>query len=46
MMKRRYNFRFRRVEGTHLFPFENPQAAATAITDMVDRLRRENTSAG
>ena len=38
MMKRRYGFRFKRVDGTHLFPFENPQLAAAAIGEMVDRL--------
>lgn len=38
MMKRRYHFRFMRVEGTHLFPFENPDATAGAICDMVDRV--------
>lgn len=38
MMKRRFGFRFKRVEGTHLFPFENPQIAASAICEMVDRL--------
>jgi pimeloyl-ACP methyl ester carboxylesterase len=41
MMKRRYGFRFRRVEGSHLFPFENPQSAANALTEMVDRLAQK-----
>ena len=41
MMKRRYHFRFKRIEGTHLFPFEHPQITATAIGDMVDRLLGE-----
>ena len=39
MMKRRYGFHFKRIEGTHLFPFEHPQAAAEATCDMVDRLQ-------
>jgi pimeloyl-ACP methyl ester carboxylesterase len=39
MMKRRYGFRFKRVTGTHLFPFENPGLAASAIGEMVDRLQ-------
>lgn len=38
MMKRRYGFHFKRVEGTHLFPLECPQVAATAIGEMADRL--------
>jgi pimeloyl-ACP methyl ester carboxylesterase len=38
MMKRRYGFHFKRVEGTHLFPFEHPEATARAICEMVDRL--------
>jgi hypothetical protein len=38
MMKRRYGFRFRKVEGTHLFPFEHPQIAAAAIEDMIAAL--------
>jgi pimeloyl-ACP methyl ester carboxylesterase len=39
MMKRRYGFRFKRVEGTHLFPFEDPETAAKAIEEMVDKLK-------
>ena len=35
MMKRRYQFRFKRVEGTYLFPFEHPQEAAEAIGEMM-----------
>jgi pimeloyl-ACP methyl ester carboxylesterase len=38
MMKRRYHFRFKRIEGTHLFPFEYPETAADAIGEMVDRV--------
>jgi pimeloyl-ACP methyl ester carboxylesterase len=38
MMKRRYHFRFMRVEGTHLFPFEHPEATADAIGGMIDRV--------
>jgi pimeloyl-ACP methyl ester carboxylesterase len=41
MMKRRYGFRFKRVEGTHLFPFEYPEMAAGAIVEMIDRLEQE-----
>ena len=38
MMKRRYHFRFKRIEGTHLFPFEHPEATAAAIAEMLDRV--------
>lgn len=41
MMKRRYGFRFKRIEGTHLFPFEHPETAAAAICEVVDRLTEE-----
>jgi pimeloyl-ACP methyl ester carboxylesterase len=45
MMKRRYGFRFKRVEGTHLFPFEAPETAARAIEEMVDKLVPETQKA-
>jgi pimeloyl-ACP methyl ester carboxylesterase len=41
MMKRRYGFRFKRIEGTHLFPLEYPAEAAAAIGEMADRLLSE-----